>query len=245
MEKFLTFQPTTMSNKSGNWLVASLVVLFLTAGVLTTILLVRFKPAGATNPHDTYTPQMTRRGMVFLGDSLAQGVGATHSSNTLAAHVYTAVGENQGLWNLASAGATIKQVQDDQLPRLKSITAKRLYLLVGANDVTMGTDSVTFATTYQAVVATLASEHLPLVLLNIPKLAATPAVPEERKSEADLRTQAFNKEIADVAKANGAQLIDVYSFSAEQLTPQSGFLADDQFHPNDKGYEKLSALVLR
>ena len=232
-----------MRKRFPGWVGIVLTALVLSVAVLSSILLVTLRP-GNTG-HAAPPPHMARSGMVFLGDSLAQGVGATTASATLASRVHRSVAAEEGLWNLSVPGATIKQVQDDQLARLDSIAPSRIYLVVGANDVTGQTDPAAFAASYQAVVRALAAKQVPLILLNIPKLASTPAIPEVQKAAADTLTHTLNAHIAASATVARAKIIDVYTFSSQNLTPNSGLLADDNYHPNDAGYGKLADFVLK
>jgi lysophospholipase L1-like esterase len=122
-----------------------------------------------------------------------------------------------------------------------------IYLIIGANDVTKQTSPDAFTESYRSLLATLTETGAKVVVVTIPKLSATPAVPEAQKAAADARTKLLNEKITFAAKEypNSVRLVDGYAFSEGELQPGSDFLADDQFHPNDAGYAKFAAEIVK
>ncbi|CAN5150723.1 hypothetical protein BH11PAT4_BH11PAT4_6400 [soil metagenome] len=241
----------TTGNRAGDWLLLIIFLLVAGVGILTTTFLFKFD-SGRTNliTEEVDVKEVQGESIVVLGDSLAQGVGATSSEKTLAAQIFASrkgAFPNATLWNFGLAGATVANVVGDQSQRLAAVKPAEIYLIIGANDVTKQTPVESFAESYRNLLATLTGTGAKVVVVTIPKLAATPAVPEAQKVAADTRTKLLNEKIlAAAAEYPGkVRVVDGYAFSERELQPGSDFLADDQFHPNDDGYAKLAAEVVQ
>ncbi len=238
-------------NRAGDWFLLVIFLLVAGVGVLTTSFLVKFD-SGKTNLISTEVPVQTEapRSVVIMGDSLAQGVGATGSENTLAAQIFTARSSNlpgATLWNFGLAGATISNVVTDQLQRLKEVKPVEIYLVIGANDVTKQTNPDAFVESYRSVLSALTKTGAKVIVVTIPKLSATPAVPEAQKAAADARTKLLNEKILFAVREypNSVRVVDGYGFSERELQPGSNLLSDDQFHPNNEGYAKFAAEIVK
>lgn len=238
-------------NRAGDWLLLAIFLLVAGVGVLTTSFLVRFD-SGKTDliTKEVAVQQAQPESVVVLGDSLAQGVGATGSENTLAAQIFASRSTSLSgatLWNFGLAGATVADVSSDQLQRLAAVKPVEIYLVIGANDVTKQTDPDAFTESYRSVLAALTKTGAKVVVVTIPKLAATPAVPEAQKAAADARTKLLNEKILFAAREypDSVRVVDGYGFSERELQPGSNLLSDDQFHPNNEGYAKFAAEIVK
>jgi|GEM_PF-3060709 len=201
------------------------------------------------NPAVSNLPELPRKEplrIAIVGDSLAYGTGAKEK-DPLSRYLkeYITKYPSVEIENLGTPGARIKNVADSQVPSLTS-NYNAAVILVGANDVTQLGSNETFRPDYQKALATLAKNAKRVVVVNVPRLSLTPAIPAELKGMVNGRTQSANEVIAEVVKAhNNAVIFDFYRYSEEKLFDGTGLLSEDNYHPNDRGYELLAKEIAR
>lgn len=235
-------------NRFGDALLVVVFLMIAGVGILTTGLLLQFD-AGSAALGDAKVPQQALTpALVIMGDSLAQGVGASAGDKNLGSRLFAAEKEkksNLRLWNFGVAGALAAQVASEQLPRLAAVQVQELYIVVGANDVTRQTDPQQFRAAMGKIMDAAVASKAQVTLLNVPKLSSTPAVPERLKAQADERTKLLNVIIAEeAAKRSSIRIFDFYTYSAEKLFAGENVLSEDKFHPNDQGYAALAQAIL-
>lgn len=170
---------------------------------------------------------------VALGDSAAQGVGASHVGASYVAIVgqrlAEAVGQEVAITNLSVSGAVSGDVVAEQLPLLDALdfTPDIVTLDIGGNDVIFAADNTvdSFAESFEAILAALPPRSfvgdVPWFL--IPGLAH--------------RSRAMTARASDLVGSYGHRLVPIY-----QSMRDNGYLryytntAADWFHPNDEGY---------
>ena len=189
-------------------------------------------------------PTQTSYSVAILGDSLVAGEGASSPDTSLPNLLLTGIKAQQPNATMLSTGvngATVQDVYTTQLPQLSGKTYDLIFVVVGANDVTHLTPRDTFSTTMNNVLDKLTVAGQEVVLLNVPKLADTPIVPEGIRLFADQRTRDFNSDIAAAVKGRArVHLFDFYALSGSQLAKNSDLISADGFHPNDKGYQMIA-----
>ena len=165
---------------------------------------------------------------VALGDSAAQGIGASAPNRgyvgILADHIRLATGQTVRVLNLSVSGATVDLAVRDQLPRLAKLQPDIVTVAIGANDIAQwdpvrfeaGIREVYAALPPHAIVADLPCFHLPH---------------NERK------VAVANRIVREVAAEHGLTVVPLHA-----TTKREGFrsvlsqVANDMFHPNDRGY---------
>ena len=165
---------------------------------------------------------------VALGDSAAQGIGASAPNRgyvgILADHIRLATGQTVRVLNLSVSGATVDLAVRDQLPRLAKLQPDIVTVAIGANDIAQwdpvrfeaGIREVYAALPPHAIVADLPCFHLPH---------------NERK------VAVANRIVREVAAHHGLTVVPLHA-----TTKREGFrsvlsqVANDMFHPNDRGY---------
>jgi acyl-CoA thioesterase-1 len=165
---------------------------------------------------------------VAIGDSAAQGIGASAPNRgyvgILADHIRLATGTTVRVLNLSVSGATVELAVRDQLPRLAKLQPDIVTVAIGANDIAQwdpdrfeaGIREVYGALPPHALVADLPSFHLPH---------------NERK------VQAANRIVHSVAAENNLTVVPLYATTKrEGLRSVLSQVANDMFHPNDRGY---------
>ena len=58
------------------------------------------------------------------------------------------------------------------------------------------------------------------------------------------RIEPFNAAIADVARAHGLHLVDLFTASKSMIPHSPHFFSSDGFHPSDEGYAEWAELML-
>jgi lysophospholipase L1-like esterase len=169
---------------------------------------------------------------VALGDSAAQGVGATKVENSyvylVASEVATMTGRQVKIINLSVSGAKTADVINNQLPALErlKLSPDLVTVEIGANDIP-SFDEKKFTNDFTTL------------LTRIPKGALVANIPSFANSRLNkLRTTAaMANDIAtrEIAAANVFTLVDIYT-ATNNLG--MGDYAADYFHPSDRAYQQ-------
>jgi len=159
---------------------------------------------------------------VALGDSTAQGVGASTRSNGYVLAVLRRLrAKRDPAWrvvNLSATGARAADVLDHQIPAMTSLPSPALVTCaVGANDL-LRTPQADLDEVLRRLSARLPRGSL---LANLPQGLS------RRRSEA------VNAIVEELVEAHGLVLVDLWRHTAP---PWRGKFAADHFHPNDAGY---------
>ncbi|GAA4141371.1 hypothetical protein GCM10023068_10450 [Leifsonia shinshuensis] len=173
---------------------------------------------------------------VAIGDSAAQGIGATAPRNSyvgvIADHIRSATGRSVRVVNLSVSGATVALAVADQLPRLADLRPDIVTVSIGANDIgdfdaerfREGIARVLAALPADAIVADLPCFYLPR---NERKVAVANGI---------LRAAAAERGLT-VAPLHEAMRREGWRGMLHQF-------ADDWFHPNDHGYRVWASAFL-
>jgi lysophospholipase L1-like esterase len=173
---------------------------------------------------------------VALGDSAAQGIGASAPKNSyvgvIADHVATTTGRSVQVVNLSVSGATVALAVADQLPRFAAYSPDLVTVAIGANDIAAfdpelfetGIRKVFGALPYNAVVADLPYFFFPW---NEKKVAVA------------------NRILREVAEERGLTVVPLHeSMRRQGLKGIFTQFAEDLFHPNDHGYRVWASAFL-
>jgi lysophospholipase L1-like esterase len=159
---------------------------------------------------------------VALGDSTAQGIGASAPDRGYVGLLLRRLRESQGrLWrvvNLSVTGARITDVVREQLPRVNEVGPPELVTCaIGANDV------IRFG--FRRV-----AESLRVLIYELPRGTVLATVPQGLLPR---RTRELNAIIREEAPEAGLRIADAWAHTGP---PWQGKYAADDFHPNDSGY---------
>jgi lysophospholipase L1-like esterase len=163
---------------------------------------------------------------VALGDSMTQGIGAADISGGWVSQLHarlTAEGHPLRLVNLSATGARVGDVVEQQLPQLEAlgIASALVTVLIGANDMFPRSRRAPAVAQYAALLDRLPAGRTvvaPLPQRNGPALAINAAIGQ--------------------AAARGR--IRVAEFPQTSLWSLFGTLAEDHFHPNERGYASIA-----
>lgn len=165
---------------------------------------------------------------VALGDSAAQSVGASRPERgyvgLLAERMRERTGRPVQVVNLSISGATVRDVLDTQLPRLRQLRPDVVTVAVGGNDI-RAYDPVRFSADVDELTAALPAGTL---------IADVPYFMHGRwEDDADQAAGIVT------AKARGHQLQIVPLHDVQRARGASAMLTDfsaDWFHPNTRGH---------
>ena len=187
--------------------------------------------------------------LTVMGDSLAEGLGASTPDNTFANQLYLHIKASRPKTtfnNLGKSSAQIDQVLSDQLPQVPSSTPQLVVVVVGTNDLIQQSLLDDYQSSLDKLLTNLKKDGRTILLFNIPQFSLTPSVPTNLKPLTDIRTKQFNLVIEEVInKHSDVKLFDFYSLSGDYLKSNSNLLSDDKFHPNDTGYKKIAEEVYK
>jgi acyl-CoA thioesterase I len=166
---------------------------------------------------------------VALGDSAAQGIGASRPERSyvglLAARLHEATGEPVRVVNLSRSGARIDDLVQRQLPQLLALQPDLVTVAIGGNDI-RSYDSAAFAAHVGALTAALPPGTL---------VADAPYFMHGRW-ERDAREA--SRTVTDSARARGHVVVPLHETQrAEGWPAMFTHFSADWFHPNDRGYE--------
>lgn len=173
---------------------------------------------------------------VVLGDSTAQGLGASTPLNGYVGQVLNALRRKGTPWqvlNLSRSGAQTRHVLDDQLPLLDGLTPTLVTCGIGTNDI-LATPPKRFRDHLREVIERLPSSSV-VMDLTVPDRfwriggAVSPYV------------AGINQLISTTASARGLPVAEV---SRHARPPWRGLLAPDNFHPNNLGYRRHADALL-
>lgn len=183
---------------------------------------------------------------VALGDSTGVGVGARRGGGYVSRlfERLERVRPGSRLVNLCLSGATTADVLRGQVGRVGAANPTLITLGIGINDVTHNVAADQFARNFAEIVRRLEqATRAPLVVTNIPDVAAAPAVPAFLREEARRRIEVFNRRMGELSASERLILVDAYARSHAVIPAHPEFFSADNFHPSDEGYEYWAAVM--
>jgi lysophospholipase L1-like esterase len=174
--------------------------------------------------------------VVWLGDSLAAGLGVDAVEDTPARLVSRMLERSIDLSVLAKPGATSGDVLEQQVPALAGIGADLVVLCVGANDVARLSSRSGYALRLDEIVR--ATAPIPTVVLSLPDMAMPDRLAQPLRSLAGMRARWFEAARARVVACyEHATSVDVASRPPE-VSRRAGraLLCADKFHPGPEAY---------
>ena len=175
-------------------------------------------------------PQGAPGGLLYvaLGDSAAQGVGASRPDRgyvgLLAERLGCTTGQPVQVVNLSSSGATIEDLLREQLPRLQQLQPDLVTVAIGGNDM-FRADPVAFDACVDRLIAALPAQT---VIADVPYFM-------HGHWERDARRAAAT--VTRVAGARGLPVVALHeALRCEGWAAMASQFAADWFHPNDRGY---------
>ncbi len=191
--------------------------------------------------------------IVWLGDSLAAGMGAISPDLSLPRLVATGRNQDTRLHVFAEPGATSDDVIETQIPALQQLRhglgqigqrVDAIGVTVGANDISALTPRHRFRANVERIVQ--AGEGAPVVLVSIPQLSDAIRLPRPLRTIASLRALWLDLALRRIADDR----VDVFYASVRQRPDWirrrdlRNFLSADRFHPSGAGYAVWSDHII-
>jgi lysophospholipase L1-like esterase len=179
--------------------------------------------------------------MIWLGDSLASGVGADTADAAFprrAAELYCAMHQRSVLLTcLARPGARAADVLAHQVPA--ALTKLGLgtvaVVTVGSNDVGSFTGPRRFRHDYSLILQTLLATGATVVAVGLPDIAAARVMAQPLRSLVGWIGRRADRNIRRLATAHGAHYLGIDT-RPPRGTKTHVFLAADRWHPNSDTY---------
>jgi len=165
--------------------------------------------------------------LVALGDSTAQGIGATSPQKGFVGQVAKKLSADKPvqIYNYSKSGAVAADVVGQVSGNDKISRADAIIIAVGPNDMTQNVSKANYLKNYQQILAKLPAEKV--VIATIPPL--------ERSSISDATVQEWNQDLEKLAAKNKVKVAQVY----QAIKPRSRdprIYSIDLFHPSNIGY---------
>lgn len=170
---------------------------------------------------------------VAIGDSAAQGIGASRPAHSYVGFVAKAIREqlaSEGderqlrVVNLAVSGATVGLALEVQLPALAKLEPDIVTVCIGANDIA-SFDPARFERQYRELLDALPSHA---IVADLPTFYFLPAERKVRVANAIVRRLAAQRGLTVVPLHAATRRYGLWGVSTQ--------FAGDLFHPNDRGY---------
>ncbi|TXN30364.1 SGNH/GDSL hydrolase family protein [Lacisediminihabitans profunda] len=176
---------------------------------------------------------------VALGDSAAQGVGASKPGRSyvglIARHLRERTGRTVRVVNLSMSGARLREALAIQLPALRRMTTRPdvLTVAIGANDIA-SFDPLRFESELRELYAALPAGA---IVADLPSFYLGSSERKAREANAIVRRLAAERdfEVAPLHAATRRQGAARYALNQ---------VAADFFHPNDRGYRVWASAFL-
>jgi len=164
-----------------------------------------------------------------IGDSTAQGIGASKPGRSyvgeLATHIREVTGKTVRVANLGVSGSTVRAALLEQLPKLRKLTPDIVTVSIGANNMALF-EAETFENDLKRLFEGLPANS---IVSDLPSFYFLPR--EKHVIEANLIVHRLAREF-------GFAVAPLYARTKAQglwgITTQ---FAGDLFHPNDRGYQ--------
>lgn len=188
--------------------------------------------------------------IVVLGDSLAAGVGASSSTQTMGGIIATAVsavaGRRVRLANVAQSGAQSSWLDDQVTRALEIFPEPDLAIIsVGGNDVTHRINKVVAVQHLEEAVRRLVDSGAHVVVATCPDLGSVEPLAQPLRSLARRASRDLAAAQTVAVVASGGRTVSMGDLLGPEFisTPKVLF-SEDRFHPSAAGYARVAAALL-
>ena len=147
--------------------------------------------------------------------------------------------------NLGVAGATSYDVLEVQVADAIALRPHLVTLSIGPNDITSERSLWAYARDIDGILGALIRGTTAVVVVNlIPDLTVTPRFKgKEIEPLVHKHVVAFNEILASRAHAYGAEIVDLYIASRQEVPRRPELIGADGYHPSDEGYARWAELM--
>ena len=217
-------------------LVAFFVVIFGIRIILLFIDLQQFTAYWRTESARQIEPSKNELIYLALGDSAAQGLGASQPTNGYVGQFAQKLAKQTGrpvrTINLSVSGAVIADVIAGQVEQIQQYKPDVITLDIGGNDIRTF-DAKRFTKEMNTLMSKLPA---PAIMSDLPYFGGRDQLPGFGSGESERRVVEANAILHDLAPKHGLVLANLHHFTQERNGRDITNYAVDYFHPNDKGY---------
>lgn len=180
---------------------------------------------------------------LFMGDSTAVGLGATHPSRTVAGR-FGQMFPNMSITNLGTSGLKLAGLES-KLPL--DATYDLILLQIGANDILRFTSAKQAASKLDNILGLIRGSSHQVAIIHSGNIGAGPLWPWPIKLIYDYRTRVFRRFYQSITAKHGVVYVDIYLSLPRALAREQGrsTYGQDLFHPGDLGYELWFKAILQ
>lgn len=185
---------------------------------------------------------------VALGDSVAEGIGATNLSKSYTSVIYSYLRKKHKrveFHNFSRIHAPSSWVLKEQIEKAVTLKPDLITLSIGANDMRTVNMPWKFREDLQKIIAVLQENTDATIVINsIPDFSHTQAIPFVFKSVARFLITQYNNVIESVARDRGVMYVDLFQTSGVFAHVYPELTGEDGFHPSDLGHALWAQSIL-
>lgn len=202
------------------------------------------EPPGMPGPRGALHPVMTLR-LALLGDSIAFGVGAARTAETLAPRLaaeLAAAGMPAQTHVFAVPGARSTDLAA-QVRRALVWRADVAVVVIGANDLAGLVPAQQAAVALRSAVRELRARGTEVVLAPAPDMSVVPHVPAALRGVVRAASFALREAQQRVMTAEGGWVADTGAATSAAFAADPSLFCHDRFHPSSAGYALIAAAL--
>jgi lysophospholipase L1-like esterase len=177
---------------------------------------------------------------LVMGDSTAAGQGGDYATGlAMSTATHLAQDKNVSLLNTAVSGARAKDIVTNQLNPGIDHDPDVALIIVGSNDVTHLTSSKSVRQSIEQAVSKLIAKNcnVKIVVTGSADMGAVPRLPEPLRYLAGVRAKQLNRTFMDITNQQQITFAPIAEKTGSIFRNDSTLFAQDNFHPNTKGYD--------
>lgn len=187
--------------------------------------------------------------VAVLGDSSVAGVGADSVEDTLAYGVAKALADRYRveLHALGVSGSRLRNVVNEQLPRLAGLDADVVLICVGTNDITHNTPTREVRAQLHLLAEGLrtVAPNAVVVISGLPPASVALCFRWPLRSLLGMRAWALTRLYRSVLAPHGLEVFEVARHTRDAFRGKREMFSADLFHPSSAGYAFLGTVYGR
>ncbi len=183
---------------------------------------------------------------IASGDSTSVGVGASSYKQTYAFRLAEALSltKTVNYINIGVSGAKTSDFIKDQLPVLIEEKPDIITISIGANDLTHLVSSKTIINNYQYLTQNLQTKtSATIYITNIPNFSGAKLLPFWYRKILEYKARNINEQLSKLEN-DRIKIVNIHDFGWSSYKNISETYAQDNFHPNDRGYDNWANAFL-
>jgi lysophospholipase L1-like esterase len=185
---------------------------------------------------------MTTLRLAVLGDSIAYGIGAMRSADTLGPRLVAALasGGVRAEHRVFAVPGAVSAHLAGQVARARSWRPQLVVVVIGANDLTHFVPPESAAAALGSAVRELRSLGAQVVLAPAPDLSIVPHVPPMLREVVRAGSAVLRSAQVRAVRAEGGLVADADGATSAAFAADSGLFSADRFHPSSAGYAVIA-----